>query len=75
MSNSPDCAQCDYFLWGYLKSRWATRKIKTLIGLKKAISEEIRKVPQVMIDRALKSWPKRCRQVYYSRGGLIEKHR
>lgn len=35
--NSPDVAPCDYFLWGYLKSRINKRKIKTERDLKNAI--------------------------------------
>jgi len=72
--NSPDGAPCDFFLWGVLKQRVRKRKVKTIRGLKKAIKEELKKIPQNMINKALKSWPKRCRQIYYKKGLHIEKH-
>lgn len=74
MPNSPDAAPCDYFFWGYLKNRMKRRKVTTISGLKKAIREEVRKVPQNLINKALKSWGRRCRQIYYNKGLHIEKH-
>nr|XP_042895150.1 uncharacterized protein LOC122268807 [Parasteatoda tepidariorum] len=73
--NSPDAALCDYFLWGHLKNKLNNRRISTLRGLQRAIREEVKKIPQEIILRALKSWPKRCRQIYYAGGRHIEKHR
>ncbi|XP_071036503.1 uncharacterized protein [Parasteatoda tepidariorum] len=72
---SPDAAPCDYFLWGHLKNKLNKRRISTLKGLQRAIREEVQKIPQEIILRALKSWPKRCRQIYYAEGRHIEKHR
>ena len=74
MPNSPDAAPLDYFYWGYLKNRLNKRKVTTISGLKKAIREEVKKVPQNVINKALKSWPRRCRQIYYNKGLHIEKH-
>ena len=74
LPNSPDVAPMDFFLWGYLKWRVNQRKFKTLNGLKKVIREEVKKIPQKLIDKALKSWGKRCRQIYYNKGLHIEKH-
>ncbi|GBM29250.1 hypothetical protein AVEN_155209-1 [Araneus ventricosus] len=75
MPNSPDAAPCDYFPWGHLKNKLNKRGVPTLRGLQKANREEVKKIPQEMILRALKSWPKRCRQIYYAEGRHIEKHR
>lgn len=75
MPSSPDCAPCDYFLWGYLKAKLNEHKPSTVEGLKKAIAEELRKIPQEMINRALRAWPKRCLQVFHARGGHIERFR
>ena len=72
MPASPDAAPCDYWLWGYLKSKVIKRNVKTLSGLKRAIKEELKAIPLTMIHRALKAWPKRCRQIYYNKGGHIE---
>ncbi|XP_071043347.1 uncharacterized protein [Parasteatoda tepidariorum] len=57
--NSPDAAPFDYFLWGHLKNKLNKRRISTLRGLQRAIREEVKKIPQEIILRALKSWPKR----------------
>ncbi|XP_042904516.1 histone-lysine N-methyltransferase SETMAR-like [Parasteatoda tepidariorum] len=73
--NSPDVAPCDYFLRGHLKNKLNKRRISTLRGLQRAIREEVTKIPQEIILRALKSWPKCCRQIYYAGGRQIEKHR
>lgn len=74
MPNSPDVAPCDYFLWGYLKHKVNQHKLKSLASLKKFITIEAKKIPQEIINKALKSWPKRCRQIYYNKGRQIECH-
>ena len=72
LASSPDAAPCDFFWWGYLKFRVNKRQPKTLNGLKKVIIEECKKVPQAIINKALLSWPKRLRQIYYNKGNNIE---
>ncbi|GBM22762.1 hypothetical protein AVEN_196126-1 [Araneus ventricosus] len=62
--NSRDAATCDYFLWGHLKNKLNKRRVSTLRSLQKSIREEVKKIPQEIILRALKLWPKLCRQVY-----------
>nr|XP_042895080.1 uncharacterized protein LOC122268797 [Parasteatoda tepidariorum] len=73
--NSPDAAPCDYFQWGHLKNKLNKRRISAFRGLQRAIREEVKKIPQEIILRALKSRPKRCRRIYYAGGRHIEKHR
>ncbi|GBM61963.1 hypothetical protein AVEN_60819-1 [Araneus ventricosus] len=75
MPNSPDAAPCDNFLWGHLKNKLNKLRVSTLSDLQKAIREEVKKIPQGMLLRALKSWPKRCIQIYYAEGRHIENHR
>ena len=72
LPNSPDCAPMDFFFWGYLKRRINKRSPKTINGLKKVIRDEVKKVPQNLINKALKSWSRRCREIYYNRGSHIE---
>ena len=72
MPNSPDCSPCDYWLLGYLKSRVTKRKVTTIIGLKKAIRQELRTISIRMVHRVLKAWPRRCRLVYYQNRGHIQ---
>ena len=43
---SPDLSACDFFLWGYLKSKVYVRKPRTVDDLKVSICEEIATVPQ-----------------------------
>lgn len=45
MAYSPDAAPLDYCIWPYLKRRVNKRKVKTISGLKKVISEEVSKIP------------------------------
>ncbi|GBN45482.1 hypothetical protein AVEN_201312-1 [Araneus ventricosus] len=75
MPNNSDATSYDYFLWGHLKNKLNKRRVSTLRCLQKAIREEVKKIPKEMILRALKSWPKRCRQIFYAEGRHIEKHR
>ena len=73
LPNSSDCAPLDYFYWSYLKHKVNQRKPRTISGLKKVIREEVQKVPQTLVNKALKSWPKRCRLIFYNKGLHIEK--
>lgn len=73
LPHSPDCAPCDYFLWGYLKNCLKYKKLETIEQMKKVLKSVYNKVPQEMIERALRSWPKRYGQIYYAKGHQIEK--
>lgn len=75
LPNSPDAAPCDFFLWGYLKTKIKKMQVRNLEELKKAIRKCVRSVPQNMIDNALKSWSKRLREIYHANGGHIENSR
>lgn len=72
LPNSPDLAPCDFFLWSYLKTQVNKRKVTTIGGLQRVIKEELQKIPQDTINRALESWPRRVRQCYIANGGHIE---
>lgn len=72
MPQSPDLAPMDYFVWGYLKQQLWKRKVTTINGLKRALLDEWKKLPQEMINRALIHWKKRCRLTYYNKGRQIE---
>ncbi|GBO14843.1 hypothetical protein AVEN_163598-1 [Araneus ventricosus] len=74
MPKSSDAAPCDYFLWGHLKDKLNKRRVSRLRGLQNAIREEVKKIPQEIILWPLKSWPKRCTQIYSAEGRHIEKH-
>jgi len=49
---SPDLSTCDFFLWGYLKSRVYNHKPRRLNDLKVAILQEIRPIDRQLLARA-----------------------
>jgi hypothetical protein len=49
----PDLSTCDFFLWGYLKSRVYAHKPRTLNDLKEAISQEIRPIDRQLLARVM----------------------
>ena len=52
---------CDFFLWGYLKSRVYVRKPRTVDDLKVSIREEIATVPQEMLVNVMQNFEERLR--------------
>ena len=57
---SPDLSACDFFLWGYLKSKVYVRKPRT-VDLKVSIREEIATVPQEMLVNVMQNFEERLR--------------
>ncbi|PSN57112.1 hypothetical protein C0J52_01298 [Blattella germanica] len=51
---SPDLSVCDFFLWGYLKSKVYTTRPRTLDELKQRIRDEIHSIPAEMLQRSMK---------------------
>ena len=50
---SPDLNPCDFFLWGYVKSKVYEHRPSTLEHLKAAITEEINAIPHNMLERVM----------------------
>jgi len=61
-ARSPDLSACDYFLWGYLKSRIFVSKPKTIAKLKRSIKEEIAAIPEQMTRRVMENFGVRLKQ-------------
>jgi len=61
-ARSPDLSACDYFLWGYLKSRVFTSKPRTIAELKQSIKEEIAAIPEQMTRRVMENLGIRLKQ-------------
>ena len=61
-ASSPDLSDCDYFLWGYLKSRVFTSKPRTIAELKQSIKEEIATIPEQMTRRVMENLGVRLKQ-------------
>jgi len=58
---SPDLSACDFFLWGYLKSKVYVQKPRTVVDLKVSIREEIETVPQEMLVNVMQNFEERLR--------------
>ena len=56
---SPDLSNCDFFLWGYLKSRVYSHKPRTFNDLKEAIRQEIRPIDRQLLARGMENFKKR----------------
>jgi len=52
---------CDFFLWGYLKSKVYVQKPRTVVDLKVSIREEIETVPQEMLVNVMQNFEERLR--------------
>jgi len=52
---------CDFFLWGYLKSKVYVRKPRTVDYLKVSIREGIANVPQEMLVNVMHNFEERLR--------------
>jgi len=50
---------CDFFLWGYLKSKVYVRKPRTVDDLKVSVREEIGTVPQEMLVNVMQNFEER----------------
>ena len=56
---SPDLNPCDFFLWGYVKSKVYEHRPSTLEHLKAAITEEINAIPHNMLERVMVNFRER----------------
>jgi len=52
---SPDLSVCDFFLWGYLKSKVYAQKPRNIDELKNKIKEEIASIPLDVIHRVVEN--------------------
>jgi len=72
LPSSPDAAPCDFFLWGYIMNKVQQMKVTNERELKNTIRLCVRKTPQNMIDKILRSWSRRSRKILEAGGGHIE---
>ena len=56
---TPDLSTCDFFLWGYFKSRVYTHKPRMLNDLKAVIRQEIRPIDRQLLARVVEDFKKR----------------
>ncbi len=69
---SPDLNPCDFYLWGYLRSKIDSPKPQNIDDLKVNIEREIRSIkPEVLIS-TFQNLEKRLKKVIDVNGGHIE---
>ena len=73
LPSSPDCAPCDFWLWGYLKGKVEKRPCGCLAELENIIREECQNIPHKMVTNALKAMLARLREVSASDGHHLKK--
>ena len=54
-ARSPDLTACDYFLWGFLKSKVYVTMPRNVNELKHRISEEIRAIQPDLIQKVMRN--------------------
>ena len=59
---------CDFFLWGYLKSKVYVRKPRTVNDLKVSIRKEIATVPQEMLVNVMQNFEERLQTCVQQEG-------
>jgi hypothetical protein len=67
-ARSPDLNACDFFLWGYLKSKVCEKKPKTTEDLKQNIREAVAAIPPTMLQRVMQNFQKRLRECVDNNG-------
>ena len=66
---SPDLNLCDFYLWGYLKSRVFMPLPKSIQELKANIEKEIKNISQEELKKFFKNFRERCLLVISAGGG------
>jgi hypothetical protein len=71
-ANSPDLTPCDFFLWGYLKSRVYRTQPENLDELRTRIQHEFDVLPMDMVFRAVEQYRHRLQKCIEVFGGHVE---
>ena len=67
---SPDLTPCDFFFWGYLKTKVYEQRPQTLEPLKEAIRQEVAAITPEMILKVTDSYREATSVYQYSRPPL-----
>ncbi|GBL77016.1 hypothetical protein AVEN_12670-1 [Araneus ventricosus] len=70
---SPDQTSCDFFLWGYLKSKVYLGGVRTLTTLKDNILRTVLSIPDDMLLSAVEDVVYRMQCVVHEKCGPIER--
>ncbi|KFM83383.1 hypothetical protein X975_26734, partial [Stegodyphus mimosarum] len=71
---SPDLTPCDFWLWGYLKSKVYQGVVQDLATLKDNISRTVREIPADMLLSAVVHTVHKMQYVVHNNGSHIELH-
>uniref|UniRef100_A0A915EH83 Transposase n=1 Tax=Ditylenchus dipsaci TaxID=166011 RepID=A0A915EH83_9BILA len=69
---SPDLTPCDFFLWGYLKSRIYRTQPADLNELRQRIVHEFENLPGDMVLRSIDSYGRRLERCLEVEGKSVE---
>jgi len=69
---SPDLTPCDYFLWGYLKTKVFETKPRTIADLKQRIQDEVAAIPVEMLREIMNSFTSRIEECLRRNGSHLE---
>ena len=69
---SPDLTPCDFWLWGYLKSKVYDPMPATLQDLRNSIMRECGQIPQHMVANSVQAMYDRARVCVQRRGAVVE---
>lgn len=69
---SPDLSPCDFFFWGYLKSRAYINRPRTIDELKAEVMDVASNIPAEMLARVMENFKKRLVAVQTANGRHIE---
>jgi hypothetical protein len=67
-ARSPEHNACDFFLWGYLKSKVYEKKPRTTVDLKQNIRDEVAAISPTMLQRVMQNFQKGLRECVDNKG-------
>ena len=70
-ARSPDLNPCDFFLWGYLKSKMYINRPRSIEQFKDAIRQKITAVPHEMTRQLIDNFCERLRQCVENNGSHL----
>ena len=70
-SDTPDLNPCDFFLWGYLKSKVYSNRPQSIEQLKDVIRQEITATQYEMTRRVIDDFRERLRQFVDNNGSHL----
>ncbi len=72
---SPDLSVCDFFLWGFIKSKVYTTRPRDILELKARIVNAFGEVTSEMRQKTLLEYRERLEKVIENDGAHIEVHK